>query len=455
MPKGKKGKKAKITGTPDVIKFKGEPGFAMLTELVELKERLPAVEEGILTEEETRVIARMLNLVGSLAELFPIESSKDYRFQLHHRFLHPTPQFFPWGYPVEMVERAKAIMDRSVMTVNNQDFPLGQLQRQAANFLKHLTLEPQKLITYVEQNLKDDFAVTLKKFRVDMTTQLKEFDKGWRAFEEPFLQERLQVHNKVFAPVVTLVEVESELSKAEEKLDIDEKQRLEEAFMKAAEKLTNAMFEGTELQKFVPNAAELAEACLYFQLRLPPEEVNLAKHVIKDFVNLRLYVAAIPVNRLKDNFDENPILKRLLKALHRSVTSAAEGLEAARKLPKICANKRDNWMTKKLLEPEVMEMKRELRYMKSRGDEHGDLRSTAENTGPPTHSVSSHPRTLPASVVTALGMPPPDLSFDVHTVRKTFGMSVTGPLGSLPGKGTTMGALGMEEMSATRGTRVN
>lgn len=32
------------------------------------------------------------------------------------------------------------------------------------------------------------------------------------------------------------------------------------------------------------NVVELAEAALFFQVRLPPEDLNLAKHVIKDYI---------------------------------------------------------------------------------------------------------------------------------------------------------------------------
>mmetsp|Transcript_3045 Transcript_3045/g.3542 ORF Transcript_3045/g.3542 Transcript_3045/m.3542 type:complete len:120 (-) Transcript_3045:45-404(-) len=79
---GKKGKKkkAKDTGTPDVVKFKGTREFCLLKESVTIQESLPFVAVDPLDDLAFKKVARFLNMVGLLAEHLQVQSNKDYRF---------------------------------------------------------------------------------------------------------------------------------------------------------------------------------------------------------------------------------------------------------------------------------------------------------------------------------------------------------------------------------------
>ncbi|CAE8703145.1 unnamed protein product, partial [Polarella glacialis] len=102
---GKKGKKkkAKITGTPDVVKFKQTREFWLLQECVTIQESLPFVAVDALDEQSYKKVARFLNMLGLLAEHLGIHTDKDCRFNFHHQYMSPTPQFFPFGYDVNVI----------------------------------------------------------------------------------------------------------------------------------------------------------------------------------------------------------------------------------------------------------------------------------------------------------------------------------------------------------------
>jgi len=60
-----------------------------------------------------------LNMVVLLAEHLQVKSNKDYLFLYHHKYLAPLPQFFPFGFDVDLIRNARLCQERPSMSVNN------------------------------------------------------------------------------------------------------------------------------------------------------------------------------------------------------------------------------------------------------------------------------------------------------------------------------------------------
>ena len=61
----------------------------------------------------------------------------------------------------------------------------------------------------------------------------------------------------------------------------------------------------------------------------------------------------IPEVRLKPQHRENKEFMRLLKNFHESVISAYDALKFVAQLPRLAHAKTSDWMTRKLLEPDL------------------------------------------------------------------------------------------------------
>merc|ERR1711862_1024163 len=96
----------------------------------------------------------------------------------------------------------------------------------------------------------------------------------------------------------------------------------------------------------------LAEACIFYESKCTEEWLQLAKHLVKDYLELRAYIAKIPEERLDPELAQNDEFMRLLRLFHSSVLQARDALEFVSKLPKLIHAKTDHWMTSKLLEPD-------------------------------------------------------------------------------------------------------
>lgn len=90
MGKKGKGKKEKVTGTAEVIKFKGTKEFALLREIVYIQESLPFVASDVLDEGSFKKVSRFLNMLGLITEFVKADESKEYRFKYHHPLVHPV-----------------------------------------------------------------------------------------------------------------------------------------------------------------------------------------------------------------------------------------------------------------------------------------------------------------------------------------------------------------------------
>jgi len=351
---GKKGKE-KITGTPDVVKFKGERQFQYLRECISIQESLPFVASDLLDDLASKRVARFLNLVGLLAEFCQAENSKEYRFLLHHHLLEPVPQYHPFGYPAGIVKSARWVIENPAAVFNSQQHSFPEdLKASADHFLKEIdSTMVTRVVSFIEAALKDDFASGLKKFKADLRGLLEAFDAEWITFEKQFLETMFDAHNQVFVPIEECIRIESDLTEVEEALNIEEKQRLENELVVHVEEITNKLIPKSAEKKFPADVVPHAEAVLFYENKCSEEWQTAAKYVIRDYLKIRIYLTRIAEMRMCPEFVENQKFMRLLNNFHQSVIDALPALEFVSKLPKLIHAKTSNWLTRKLLEPEL------------------------------------------------------------------------------------------------------
>jgi len=358
---GKKGKKRKekVTGTPDVVKFKGTRDYYSLKEAVAVQEALPFVQSDLLDEVSWKRVARFLNILGLLAAYCNIGKNKDYRFRYHHKYYSPAPQYFPQGYSREIVQAARNVVDNPFIAFNGKEYTFPEeLKLKADDFLKHLDIFLTNVAGVIDVALHDDFTNGgLKHFRALLADKLHQHDKEWVKFEEAYLQEMLSIHNEVFTPVDKLVQLEARLTGMEERGQIADKQRLENDFVGALEEFINLLYPDTaENVPFPEDVIPLAEAAVFYGSKGTAEGLNLCKYLIKAYVELRIYITNIKTERLLPHLHDNKNFCRLLKTFHQSVQDARDALEVVSRRPRLLDCKTEGWMTKKVLEPEVLEM---------------------------------------------------------------------------------------------------
>jgi hypothetical protein len=353
--KGGKKKKQKITGTPDVVKFKQSREFWLLKECVTIQESLPFVAVDQLDDLAYKKVARFLNMVGLLGEYLQVESKKDFRFNHHHKYLAPVPQFFPFGFDVDVIRQARQVQERPSVIFNGQEYPYPEeLRALSEKFLKDVDSYMTKIASEIEPRLKDDFQTGLKRFKWELKEDLVVFDELWVSFELEFCKARHDILKIVFEKVDGLIMTEVQLTQAEERLDVEAKQRLENDFVKKIEEFTHLCFpELASGEAFPDDVIPLAEACIFFESKCTEEWLMLSKYLLKDYLELRVYITKIPEERIKPQLKENSNFMRLLQSFHASVLAAREALLFVSKLPKLIHAKTSDWMTKKLLEPDL------------------------------------------------------------------------------------------------------
>jgi len=353
--KGGKKKKQKITGTPDVVKFKQSREFWLLKECVTIQESLPFVAVDALDELAFKKVARFLNMVGLLGEYLQVESKKDYRFNNHHKYLAPVPQFFPFGFDVDVIRQARAVQEKPSVVFNDQEYQYpDKLRELSEKFLKDVDSYMTKIASEIEPRLKDDFATGLKRFKWELKDDLVVFDELWVSFELEYVKARHNILTEVFDKVEGLIVTEVQLTQAEERLDIESKQRLENDFVRKIEDFTQLCFADTAGgEGFPEDVIPLAEACIFYESKCTEEWLLLSKYLLKDYLELRVYITKIPEERIMPQLKENTSFMRLLQNFHGSVLAAREALLFVSKLPKLIHAKTSDWMTKKLLEPDL------------------------------------------------------------------------------------------------------
>jgi hypothetical protein len=321
---------------------------------VTIQESLPFVAVDNLDDLAFKKIARFLNMVGLLAEHLQVHSKKDYRFNFHHKYMAPTPQYFPSGFDVDVIRSARLVQEKPSIEYNKQQYPYPEeLRSSAENFLKEVDSYMTKIASEIEPRLKDDFATGLKRFKTELTDLLKKFDQLWMDFELEYVKARHEILTGVFEPVDKLVMTELMLSQAEERFDVEGKQRLEGELVKYAEAFTNDLFPETKAELFPDAVIPLAEGCIFYESKCNDEWLHRCRHLIKEYLELRNFIAKIPEVRLSPNLNTNADFCRLLKSFHASVLQAREALAFVATLPKLIHAKTCNWMTKRLLAPDL------------------------------------------------------------------------------------------------------
>merc|ERR1719356_1322611 len=161
------------------------------------------------------------------------------------------PQFFPFGFDVDLIRNARLCQERPSMTVNNEDYNFPpDLRTLSEKFLKDVDSYMTKIASEIEPRLKDDFATGLKRFKFELKEDLEFFDELWMRFETEYLKVRCEILTKVFAPVDKLVTIELMLTNAEERLDIEIKQKLENELVYTVEEFIHVLFPETRADTF-------------------------------------------------------------------------------------------------------------------------------------------------------------------------------------------------------------
>lgn len=358
MPK--KAKKAKITGTPDVVKFKGTRAFSVLKGIISLQEQRILMSTDFLEEAEYGRISRLLHLFGLLVHDLLVEPAhpepsedteghpKDYRLHLHHNLVLPAPQLFPEGYSVSLVRQARAVIEKPSILVNRREYLYREDLKEASDeFLKNTDRRVIEMSSFIEVKLKSDFKDGLKLFKEELIKQLVEFDASWRSFERFFMQEKLRVNALIFEDVDKLVKTEERISDVEKALvaghEAEEmaikKSALEQEFTKLVGKLVSELVNSVSIPS---EALTLAESCLFYTDRIPDH--HSARPLVKAYMELRNIVCSDL--RLHQELKTNDAFLRALINFKTAAEMAAPALECAKSLPRVAGIKKKHFITK-------------------------------------------------------------------------------------------------------------
>lgn len=305
-----------------------------------------------------------MNMVGLLAEWLHVEMKRDCRYRYHHKYLAPRPQFFPFGFDLSTVMAARQLKINPSVSYNGRSYVFPQdLSTDAAKFLVDVDDYITTIATRTENRIRDEFGSQgntsgLKTFKRELAEVLEAFDGTWMQFETRYVMAKHNILNKVFEPVEKIITLELVLTQAEERAEPEQKQRYEHLFVQAVEQFTHLLFPQTQDYPFPENVIPLAEGCIFYETKCKDEWLHTAKHLIKDYLELRTYVARIPEERLSPQYAENVQLCRLLQAFFDSVCDAREALDYVSRLPQLIHAKTENWMSKSLLEPELAYIQR-------------------------------------------------------------------------------------------------
>eukprot|EP00388_Colpodella_angusta_P019125 GDKJ01047784.1.p1 GENE.GDKJ01047784.1~~GDKJ01047784.1.p1 ORF type:complete len:685 (-),score=171.53 GDKJ01047784.1:386-2440(-) len=354
-PKAKKSKgKKKLTGTPDVQKFKVLPEFAVLEEILKMKvENTLIYPEAVVFDATAELyLARLLNLFSQLSKYFgtfryePVVAKKDYRFHNTHNLAAPEPQYFPNGYNLETINLARKAQSSlpPALTYNGVQYPFGVVPSKrtavvnsesesspviaidalSAGFLAETSKMMHDIIEMIERDVGSDFSNSLTKFKEDMTLQMQKFDAYWVEFEQMITSLAKNVHARVLQPLVNLIQTEAQLTAVEESGDRnwERKQELERKLTMQIGEFTHFLFEETRSLHFPIDSFELAEAGMFFSSRLDTKSINICRHIVKDFIQVRLELERINIDRCPLEFRED-------KALCRSILNLASSIKNA------------------------------------------------------------------------------------------------------------------------------
>ena len=349
MPKkgGKKGKKKKVTGTPDVIIFKSTREFILLQALSEMLIEFPSVSKSEeLTADETFKFSKVLHYLGTIANMRSIGLKKEYRFQLRHPLSIPKPQLYPIGYPIDVVRVARNFIDKPTILLNQQEFTHSESTKTAAReFLTAIETESRNICLYVDEQLKADFAESLDKFVAETTSKLVAFDTKWSDFEISALTETRQFHDIALQPLSFVVSAEAALNDVERAKTFDpEKKRVHERrFITTCCHLAKSL--KLPLSDIPENVLELAETVIFFSSRFPIELSQASREIFDASVELRVMLSAKDF-RVNPDLPANPELVIALTRLSAAVSAGEEAMRVAGLLPGVYGLKKSGWLVK-------------------------------------------------------------------------------------------------------------
>lgn len=359
---GKKGgKKAKLTGTPDVIKFKQTREFELLKEILHAKnDSFPYVSADALDDVRYRKVGRFLTMVGLLAEHLCLHSQKDHRFKFYHEYLAPMPQYYPSGFDIDVIRGARELGESTTVVYNGVEYTYPEeLQAHSIVFLQDVDKYVSLIHELIEKTVQADFQEKgLKAFKVALKELIEKLDQSWVGFEVEYVKMRHSIHGQVYEAIGHIVTTEAALTRAEDRMDVNAKEELQNTLVMNLEAFANTIFPDTKSESFPEDVICLAESCIFHETKCAEEWLHLAKYLIKDYLGLRTYITRIPEERLRPDFIKNKELCRLVLDFHASVIAARKGLDFAAKQPKLTCAKTENFLTARLLAPDLKRIQR-------------------------------------------------------------------------------------------------
>ncbi|EER19347.1 hypothetical protein Pmar_PMAR022703 [Perkinsus marinus ATCC 50983] len=319
-------------------------------------------------------------MLGILCDMCGVQTDKSYRARNYHKYLSPPPSFDPRGFPVAVVKAARELQDEPSICFNGKRYQFSdELKEKAEAFLRDIDSDMNQIAGYIEPALRCDFAEGLQTFKVALSDKVMEFDDMFVEFEHVYSAELLEIYNDVFSVIEDMVEAESRLTTAEEEGDILQKQIEEATFVRAIEAFLMLYAEVVE-EKYTAGEAsqnevnisreyaepipdrslELAEATIFYEYKVidlgREDWLDVINEFIRTYLELRVYVSHIPVERLSAEYTDNKRFMTLLRAFHRRAAEAFPALEFVSHLPMISQCKSSRWMTKASLTPELQQL---------------------------------------------------------------------------------------------------
>ncbi|ESS36192.1 hypothetical protein TGVEG_271335 [Toxoplasma gondii VEG] len=323
--KGKKGKKKSYR--PEVARFLQTHQYKCMRSLLDLPGGVPSVHQPSVDAETENATAALLSVLGRIGI---------------------SMKYTPAGYPPDVVHNA-----RTILTCNSKVFVGGrgltlnddeELQAAANQFLMDFDFHVNAIVAWIEEGLSCDFSTMgLVAFQAELRDRFQEFDRVWAAFEERVCKAIETVMKDIFKPIDIIVDLEAKLSILEEAEDYEVKRETERQFVAAITELLGSLYIKADGFKIPEDAVEQAEACMFYDCKLPASIVAKAKKLIRQYLTLRLAIREIPLVRLQPDLNMNGKLVRAVEHFYWSARDCVEGFDMARCLP-VLPSTRPVWL---------------------------------------------------------------------------------------------------------------
>jgi len=346
--KGGKSKRPKVTGTSEVVLFKGSSEFGFCSALACAVENIPTLTRAeSLAEDESFKLSQYLHYLGALGNKRCIGCSKDYRFQLHHKLVLPQPQLFPLGYPVKVITLAKRVVIHPEILLNNRVYAYSNQLRDVANsFLFDIEQSFRDICRYLYEECRNDFAGGLKNFWAQFLLKLTNFDGLWCTFEKLMLADTNRIQTDAIRPLSLLLAAEEALTAVETArvLRPEKKREKERLFITSCCELSKYL--GLDDFDSPDNVIELSETVQFFSVRFSQELVSSCQSIIEATVLVR-NILSDELFRVNPDLLQNQDLIRALQNQSKCVNSGSEALRVAGLLPPMHSIKKAGWLIKK------------------------------------------------------------------------------------------------------------